>query len=279
MTETLEIKQDLLYNKAINTPIRAKTRFLPFPIGNARFPKMHFPRKFIRKTAVRHTVCRRKDFIMAMYYPFYLNIEKRPILIFGGGSKAYEKIEKLLPYAPALTVAAEKVTPTIKRYSEEKKLTLVRSNGSDAQELISRLHPVLVIIADVDDSKIAGIFKVCRKNSIEVHTVDKREFSTFLFPSVIRRKNFSVAVSTFGASPAAAKWVREYIERALPVSIDGMLEHLSTLRQTLAERGADLKSGRFATMYREIVDTSLNENRMLSAVEMGQIMAKYIDEA
>ena len=54
MTETLEIKQDLLYNKAINTPIRTKTRFLPFTIGNAKFPKTKFQRKFIRKTAVRH---------------------------------------------------------------------------------------------------------------------------------------------------------------------------------------------------------------------------------
>ena len=216
---------------------------------------------------------------MAHYYPFYLNIEKRPILIFGGGSKAYEKIEKLLPCSPALTVAAEKVTPTIKRYSEMKKLTLVRSNGSDAQALISRLRPILVVIADVEDGKIADIFKICRKNSVEVHTVDRQEFSTFLFPSVIQRKNFSVAVSTFGASPAAAKWVREYIERTLPVSIDGMLEHLGAIRQTLAERGADLRSGRFATMYREIVDTSLRENRMLNAVEMGQLMAKYINDA
>ena len=216
---------------------------------------------------------------MAIYYPFYLNIEKRPILVFGGGSKAYEKIEKLLPYAPTLTVAAEKVTPTIKRYSEAKKLTLVRSNGSDAQALISRLHPILVIIADVDDGKIADIFNSCRKNNVDVYTVDKQNFSTFLFPSVIQRKNFSVAVSTFGTSPVAAKWVRDHIEKVLPVSIDGMLEHLSTLRQTLAERGADLKSGRFATMYREIVDTSLRESRMLNAVELGQIMAKYINEA
>ncbi len=215
---------------------------------------------------------------MANYYPFYFDIKKRPILIFGGGSKAYEKIEKLLPCAPSLTVAAEKVTPTIKRYSEEKKLSLIRSNGSDAQELISRLHPLLVIIADVDDAKIADIFRTCRKNGVEVHTVDRQEFSTFLFPSVIRRKNFSVAVSTFGESPAAAKWVREYIERALPVSLDGMLEHFKTIRQTLAERGADLKSGRFATMYREIIDTSLQENRMLNAVEMGQLMAKYIND-
>lgn len=219
------------------------------------------------------------EFHMANYFPFYLNVEKRPILIFGGGGKAYEKIEKLLPYGPALTVAAERVTPTIKRLSEAKKISLVRSSGTDAQTLIARLSPMLVIIADADEDKIESIFKVCRKNKIEVHTVDRKEYSTFLFPSVIQRKNFSVAVSTFGASPAVAKWVRDQIEHALPAAVDNMMEHFVALRQKLTERGADLKSGPFATIYRELLDTALSENRMLTAGEMADIMAKYIEEA
>jgi siroheme synthase-like protein len=235
---------------------------------------MHFKFKFYLRRNRGGT-----EFTMANYFPFYLNVEKRPILIFGGGGKAYEKIEKLLPYGPSLTVAAEKVTPTIKRLGDSKKISLVRSNGTDAQALISRLSPMLVIIADVDEDKIESVFKVCRKNKVEVCTADRKEYSTFLFPSVIQRKNFSVAVSTFGASPAAAKWIRDQIERALPAAVDNMMEHFSTLRRRLAERGADLRSGPFATMYREFLDTALSENRMLTASEMADIMSKYIEDA
>ncbi len=216
---------------------------------------------------------------MGNYLPLCFDIENRPILIFGGGSKAYERIEKLLPCGPALTVAAERVTPTIKRLGEEKRISVTKSNGSNACALISRLKPLFVIIADVDEARMESIFKACKKYGTEVNTPGRTEFSTFLFPAVIQRKNFSVAISAFGASPAAVKWMREHIEKSLPVAIDTMLEHFGTLRHRLMEKGANLKTGKFATMYREFLDTALRENRMLTAGEMTEIMTKYIDEA
>ena len=216
---------------------------------------------------------------MANYLPLSFNIENRPILIFGGGSKAYEKIEKLLPYGPALTVAAEKVTPAIKQLGKEKKISVVRSNGSNAWMLLARLKPVFVIIADVDSETIASVFKTCRKNNTEVHTVDQKDFCTFTFPSVIQKKNLSIAVSAHGASAEAAKWVIDHIEKALPSAIDSALEHLATFRLKLAEKASGLKSGKFATIYRDFLDTALRENRMLSAGEMAQLMAKHIEEA
>ena len=216
---------------------------------------------------------------MANYLPLSFNIENRPILIFGGGSKAYEKIEKLLPYGPALTVAAERVTPTIKQLGKEKKISVVRSNGSNAWALIARLKPLFVIIADVDVETIASIFKTCRKTNTEVHTVDQKDFCTFAFPSVIQKKNLSIAVSASGASAEAAKWVIEHIEKSLPTAIDSTLEHFATFRQKLAEKASGIKSSKFVTIYRDFLDTALRENRMLSAGEMAQLMAKHIEEA
>ena len=216
---------------------------------------------------------------MANYLPVFFNVENRPILIFGGGSKAYEKIEKLLPYGPDLTVAAEKVTPTIKQLGKEKKISIVKSSGSNAKSLISRLQPIFVIIADVEPEMIGSIFSICIKYDVNVHTVDQKDFCTFTFPSVIQRKNLSIAVFASEASPDVIKWILDRIEKTLPAAIDGMMEHFGALRQKLMERGANLKSGKFATMYREFLDAALRENRMLSTGEMSQIMTKYINEA
>lgn len=221
----------------------------------------------------------RMEFIMANYLPLSFNIENRPILIFGGGSKAYEKIEKLLPYGPRLTVAAEKVIPVIKQLGKEKKISVVRSNGSNAWMLLARLKPVFVIIADVDAEAIASIFKTCRKNNTEVHTVDQKDFCTFHFPSVIQKKNLSIAVAATGASAEAARWVVNHIEKSLPAAIDSTLEHLAAFRLKLAEKSAGLKSSKFVTIYRDFLDTALRENRVLSAGEMAQLMAKHMEES
>jgi siroheme synthase-like protein len=215
---------------------------------------------------------------MANYLPIYLNMEKRPILIFGGAGNAVEIIKQLLPYGAELNIAAEKVTPSIKGLAEEKKLRLIKSNGSDAQRLISRIEPVFVIIADADPVIIADIFKACVKKGVAVNTVGKPDFSTFLFPSVIQRKNLSVAVSTFGISPAAAKWIRDHIEKSLPTAIDHILEQFHTIHQKIKAK-ASAATGQFTTIYREILNAALRENRMLSAGEVTQIMTKHIEEA
>ena len=216
---------------------------------------------------------------MANYLPVSINIENRPILIFGGGSKAYEKIDMLLAYGADLTVAAEKVTPTIKELGKSKKISIVKSNGSNAKSLISRLQPVFVILADVEPETVAAVFHVCRKYGVDVHTVDYKDFCTFTFPSIIQRENISVAVSAYGASADAVKWVKERIEKVLPLAVDGMMGYFGALRRKMSEKGENLKSKKFVAMYREFLDTAMRENRMLTAGEMTQIMAKYIDEA
>ena len=216
---------------------------------------------------------------MANYLPISINIENRPILIFGGGSKAYEKIEMLLAHGANLTVAAEKVTPSIKELGKSKKISIVKSNGSNAKSLISRLQPVFVILADVEPETIAAVFHVCRKQDVDVHTVDYKDFCTFTFPSVIQRDNISVAVSAYGASADAVKWVKERIEKVLPIAVDGMAGYFGALRQKMTEKSANLKSKKIVAMYREFLDTAMRENRVLTAGEMTQIMSKYIDEA
>ena len=216
---------------------------------------------------------------MANYLPVSINIENRPILIFGGGSKAYEQIDMLLAYGADLTVAAEKVTPTIKELGKSKKISIVKSNGSNAKSLISRLQPVFVILADVEPETVAAVFHVCRKYGVDVHTVDYKDFCTFTFPAIIQRENISVAVSAYGASADAVKWVKERIEKVLPVAVDGMMGYFGALRRKLSEKSENIKSKKFIAMYREFLDTAMRENRILTAGEMTQIMAKYIDEA
>ena len=109
--------------------------------------------------------------------------------------------------------------------------------------------------------------------------MDQKDFCTFAFPSVIQKKNLSIAVSASGASAEAAKWVIEHIEKSLPTAIDSTLEHFATFRQKLAEKASGIKSSKFVTIYRDFLDTALRENRMLSAGEMAQLMAKHIEEA
>ncbi len=48
------------------------------------------------------------------YFPFFVDLAGQPGLIVGGGAVALRKAEKLLPYGPALTVAAPELCPKLR---------------------------------------------------------------------------------------------------------------------------------------------------------------------
>ena len=47
------------------------------------------------------------------YFPFFIDIAGADGLVVGGGSVALRKVEKLLPYAPRLTVVAPDIRPEL----------------------------------------------------------------------------------------------------------------------------------------------------------------------
>ena len=48
------------------------------------------------------------------YFPFYIDIENKKILVVGGGTVALRKVEKLTPFSPDITVVAPKICDEIK---------------------------------------------------------------------------------------------------------------------------------------------------------------------
>ena len=201
---------------------------------------------------------------MAKYLPVSLNFEKRSVLIFGGGSKAMEKIEKLLPYSPVLTVAASKVTPTVKQWKEENKLRLVRSDFTNAQALLDSVKPKLVLIADADEEMIPFLYKTCIRNGVDVHTVDRKEYSTFLFPGITKK------------DPSSAQGAVQKMKDQIPSYFTAATEQLSALPKKLMQTEINPKS--FATIYRSFMEAALKENRLLSMDEMEALAQTYIDE-
>lgn len=60
------------------------------------------------------------------YFPAFLNIESKEVVVIGGGKVAERKVEKLLPFKPRIKVIAPKITPLIEGLEREGKLSIVR---------------------------------------------------------------------------------------------------------------------------------------------------------
>lgn len=159
------------------------------------------------------------------YFPMFVELEGRPCLIVGGGAVALRKARKLLPYGPCLTVVAQSFVPELEAL-EGAALCRRAFRPRDVE------GQALVVAATGDGALNREIAALCRARRIPVNAVDDKDNCTFLFPALVRRGPLSIGISTGGASPTAAVYVKEKIEAALPGGDgwNGILEYLAARR-------------------------------------------------
>lgn len=177
------------------------------------------------------------------HFPFFMDLEGREGLVAGGGAVALRKIEKLLPFGPRLTVAAPEILPEIGALPG---LTLVRRAFEP-----SMLEGKFFVIAATDGREAnREIAALCRARGILVNAVDDKDACTFLFPALARRGDLTVGVSTAGASPSAAVWVKERVEELLPEDFGDLLDYLASLRPLVRERAPEARrAGVFSRLF------------------------------
>lgn len=178
------------------------------------------------------------------YFPFFIDLTGKKGLIAGGGTVALRKVEKLLPYGPDLTVTAPQIHPEL---SSIPGLTLCMHPFCPED-----LEGVFFVIAATDDRTLNhSIAALCRERSIPVNVVDDKEACTFLFPALVQKGALSVGISTGGASPTAAIWLKEQISDLLPHNLDAILAWLEEQRPVLKARFLDEteRSHQFARLF------------------------------
>ncbi len=197
------------------------------------------------------------------YFPFFIELADQEGLIVGGGVTALRKLQKLLLYGPRLTVAAPEFCPEIQNALG---VTLLRQPFVD--ELLDGKS--FVIAATDDPALNHRISLLCGRRKIPVNVVDDKEACTFLFPALVKKGELSIGISTGGASPSAAIYLKERIEALVPDNIEELLEYLEAQRETARTFFAE-ESCRKAFL-KELFLLCLQKARALNQEETEQVL-------
>lgn len=176
------------------------------------------------------------------YFPFFMDLEGQEGLVIGGGSVALRKVEKLRPYGAKLTVIAPKILPKLK---ETEEISCMEISFTP-----TALEGKMFVIAASDDPEVnREAALLCRERGILVNVVDDKEECSFLFPALVKRGELSVGISTGGASPSAAVYVKERINELLPENFGEIVEELAELRPLVLERPAGERGSIFKALF------------------------------
>jgi precorrin-2 dehydrogenase/sirohydrochlorin ferrochelatase len=167
-----------------------------------------------------------------MFYPIYLNLDGKRVVVVGGGEVAERKIESLLDTRASINVVSPEVTARILMLASERRVELHRrpylpGDCSGA---------TLVLSATDDDATNRSVFEEARKAGVLVNTADQPALCDFIMPAVVRRGDIAIAISTSGTSPGLAARLRHKIERLIGPEYGRLAQLLSEARPLIRRR-------------------------------------------
>ena len=162
------------------------------------------------------------------YFPFFLQLEKLPCLIIGGGSVAERKLDLLIKAGADITIVSVDFTDYILELTKTNNIKCITQEYSE--ELLEGNKYKFVISATNNLALNQQVAKDCDTHNIIVNVVDQPEICDFIFPSILERGDITIAVSTGGASPVLARVLRTKLETMVPSSYGKLAEIVSANR-------------------------------------------------
>ena len=163
------------------------------------------------------------------FFPAFVNLENKKVLVVGGGKIAGDKISHLLDFTRDITIISPKIDDRVKQMIDENSLVyLPRKYKKDD------IKNFFIVIGAVDDEELQkNIFLESQDKKVFCNSVDNTKYCDFIFPSYIKEDSLIVAFSTSGVSPSLSKYLRRAIQKLIPKDIKTFLQELKTIRQTM----------------------------------------------
>lgn len=171
---------------------------------------------------------------MTRCYPISLVSDGLPCLVVGGGPVAQRKVTGLLQAGARVRVVATGVTAGLRELVRSGALELVEREAIPADMEGFRL----VILATDDRRLNEALAKEAQQRGLLVNVVDMPDLCNFLVPATVHRGPVAISVSTGGAAPALAKYLRQQIEGVVGEEYGELATIMGELRSEATGRWA-----------------------------------------
>lgn len=169
------------------------------------------------------------------YFPIFLDVDNRDVLVVGGGEKALQKLRLLAKTTARLKLVAEDVSEAIAALDSAHPLTILRRSFVE-----SDVEGAAMVFAASDDPALdQAVATAARKRGLPVNVVDGPADSNFIMPAIVDRDPVVVAIGTEGAAPILAREIKSKIEAWLPAQFGRVARTAQALRHRIQETVAD----------------------------------------
>ena len=187
------------------------------------------------------------------YYPVFLELDGKTALVVGGGRVAQRKVETLMEYGAIVHIVSRDLTDRLGELIQAGRIRLL---GREFME--EHLAGVfLVFVATNNRSLNSKVSKSAREMGLLVNVADQPAHCNFIVPSIVRRGDLLVAVSTSGKSPALARKIREELEARFGPEYETFLTFMGRLRKEVLSLALPQEEN--SRIFHDVVDSQVLE--------------------
>lgn len=149
---------------------------------------------------------------MSRYFPLFVNLEGKHVIIYGAGNIGSRRILSLLEFGCRLTVFAPEPSDEVKKLSEEGRLLLKQ----EAYRLGDIPEDACLVLAATNSKEVnARIGAECREKQIPVNVSSDKSLCDFYFPGLSVCGELVAGVTAGGADHKKAGKAAEEIRAML----------------------------------------------------------------
>lgn len=185
------------------------------------------------------------------YYPIFIDMQERDVLVVGGGLVALQKIRSLIRSgANVKVVTKELIAQEILDFDLPVEIREYEEN-----DIIGRS----IVVAATNNTEVnAQIYRDAKKHNALLNAVDDKENCDFYLGALSQCGDITVSVSTAGKSPIVAKKVRDKVSAIFNEKYNALLELYAETRldayRELTPQGRKLFFNFLELKFDEILD-------------------------
>lgn len=188
---------------------------------------------------------------MSAYYPIYLDLHGRLVVLVGGGEVALEKAEGLLPMGARMRVIAPRLVPGLQ--------TMVQRGDVQWVPRVYRhgdLQGAFLVFSErLGEAVHRSLLAEAEASQVWLNVQDETDFCSFIAASVVRQGDLTLTISTAGRAPALAVRIRQRMERFFGRHYAEFLALCGRLRRPLANKVPGFEERR--RLWYELVDSDV----------------------
>ena len=205
---------------------------------------------------------------MTTGYPAILMLDGRLGVVIGGGTVGERKTKSLLDAGARVKVITPQATRALQAWAADGRVELITREYQPGD-----LKGAAVVIASTDDAAVNhAIFEEADAEGVPVNVVDDPPNCTFIAPSIIRRGDLMIAISTGGTNPALAVRIRERLERDFG---DEYTAYLDLIKRLKAEVPLAATQQQRADGWYRVVDSDVLD--LVRAGKMDDAYARAVE--